>query len=80
MNNRFIGASNNYQYPLEIGILRREDRSVGNGQRHGAFYFWDAKLYQDVACSKVQRMGISKCTDCPLAVSECPEWQHESRK
>jgi len=71
------GAANNYQFPYEIGILRREDRLKGGGERHGAFYFWDARLYQDVSCPKVQRMGVSRCTDCPLSVSECPAWQHQ---
>ena len=68
------GAANNYQFPYEIGILRREDRLVGNGQRHGGFRYWKAKAYQDIACKTVQeKYGITSCFNCPLSECRCKE-------
>jgi len=62
------GAANNYQYPYAIGILRREDKLVGNGGNHNnsGFRFWGAKAYKDTACRKVIAMGIDSCFKCPF--------------
>ena len=46
----------------------------GNGANIGDYHAWDAKAYQDIACEKVQRRGITRCQDCPLDISECPAW------